>query len=135
MPLVPINIIAAKEHESKVERKIRQIKERACGIINTLPCKKLLHKMVIHLIYFITLWLHAVPINNGISWKFNPWELINRQQLSARRHCRLDFGELCEVYHQPEPSNSMIPGTHAVIALGSTGKNTGIMLLLLSNCG
>ena len=79
MPLVTINITAAKEHVSEVERKIRQIKERTHGIINTLPYKKLPHKMVIHLIYFITLCLNAVPIKNGISQEFSPWELINRQ--------------------------------------------------------
>ena len=44
---------------------------------------------------------------------------MNRKRLSARRHCRLDFGEFCEVYDQPEHSNSMKPRTHAAIAQGS----------------
>ena len=78
MPLVPINTTAAKEHVSEVERKMTQIKERACRIINTLPYKQLPHKMVIHFIYFVTLWLNAVPIKNGISEELSPWKSINR---------------------------------------------------------
>ena len=74
IPLVPINITAPNEHVSEVERKIRQIKKRAHGILNTLPYKKLLYKMVIQLIYFVTLWLNAVPNKNGISQELGPWE-------------------------------------------------------------
>jgi len=37
MPMVVCNTTAAKEHVSEAERSIRTIKERARGIIGTLP--------------------------------------------------------------------------------------------------
>jgi hypothetical protein len=41
MPHVALNTTAAREHVGEVEQKIRVIKERARGTLNTLPYKKL----------------------------------------------------------------------------------------------
>jgi hypothetical protein len=41
MPILAINTTAAKEHIPEVEHKIRLIKERGRGILNTLPFKKM----------------------------------------------------------------------------------------------
>ncbi len=37
LPMVKFNMTAAKEHVSKAEQMIRTIKERAQGLISTLP--------------------------------------------------------------------------------------------------
>jgi hypothetical protein len=47
VPILTINTTAAKEHVPEVERKIRLIKERRRGILNTLPFKKMPRLMLI----------------------------------------------------------------------------------------
>ena len=67
VPILAINTTAAKEHVPEVERKIRLIKERGRGILNTLPFKKMPRLMLIELIYHVVLWLNAFPANSGVS--------------------------------------------------------------------
>ena len=55
--ILAINTTAAKEHVPEVERKIRLIKERRRGILNTLPFKKMPRLMLIELVYHVVLWL------------------------------------------------------------------------------
>ncbi len=52
LPHVALNTTAAKKHVCEIEQKIRVIKERARGTINTLPYKKLPKLMVIELLHF-----------------------------------------------------------------------------------
>ena len=52
MPHVALNTAAAPEHIGEIEWKIRVIKERARGTLNTLPYKKLPKLMVIELLHF-----------------------------------------------------------------------------------
>ena len=40
VPIIQINTTAAKEHVPEIKRRIRLIKERGRGILNTLPLKK-----------------------------------------------------------------------------------------------
>ncbi len=47
VPILAINTMAAKEHVPEVERKIRWIKERGMGILNTLPFKRMPRLMLI----------------------------------------------------------------------------------------
>jgi hypothetical protein len=49
---VALNTTVAREHVGEIEQKIRVIKERARGMINTLPYKKLPRLMVIELLHF-----------------------------------------------------------------------------------
>ncbi len=49
---VALNTTAAREHVGEIKQKIRVIKERARGTINTLPYKKLPRLMVIELLHF-----------------------------------------------------------------------------------
>jgi len=55
MPILAINTTAAKEHIPEVRRKIRLIKERGKGILNTLPFKKMPRLMLIELAYHVVL--------------------------------------------------------------------------------
>ena len=118
MPQITINITAAKEHVSEVKRRIRVIKERARGILTTLPYKMMPHKMVIHLMYFVMLWLNAFPIKTGISDKFSPRKIIAQQKLNSKAHCQVPFGSYCEIHDEPNKTNSMAPRSRLAIALG-----------------
>ena len=49
---VTINTTAAREHIGEIERKIRVIKERARGTMNTLPYPQMPRLMIIQLMHF-----------------------------------------------------------------------------------
>jgi hypothetical protein len=65
--ILAINTTVAREHVPEIEWKIRLIKERGRGILNTLPFKKMPRLMLIELIYHMVLWLNAFPAKSGVS--------------------------------------------------------------------
>ena len=66
------NTTAAKEHVAESERKIRVVKERNRGVVNTLPFTYIPRRMKIEFIYFVTLLLNEIPVKNGVSETFSP---------------------------------------------------------------
>ncbi len=66
LPNVAINTTAAQEHVEEIERKIRVIKERARGTMNTLPYLQLPRLMIIELMHFCVMWMNAFPVKSGI---------------------------------------------------------------------
>jgi hypothetical protein len=125
VPRLECNTTAAKEHVSEAERGIRTIKERARGLITTLPFEHIPRRMKIEFIYFCVLWLNAFPVKSGISSSHSPRELMVHWKLDYKRHCRVQPGTYCEVHDEPIPLNTMAPRTHAAIALGPTGNMQG----------
>ncbi|KAL7460882.1 LOW QUALITY PROTEIN: hypothetical protein ACHAXS_001318, partial [Conticribra weissflogii] len=125
VPGVVINTTAAQEHVGDIERKIWVIKERAQGTLNTLPFQTLPKQILIELIYFHVLWLNAFPVKNGISDCFSPREIVLRQKLDYKKHCKVPFGSYCEVHDEPTLLNSMVARTLPAIALGPTGNFQG----------
>ena len=125
LPSVAINTTAAQEHVGEIERKIRVIKERARGTINTLPYLQLPRLMIIELMHFCVMWMNAFPVKSGISEKWSPRELISRHKLDAKLHCRAPFGAYCEVHTDPDITNTMEPRTKWAICLGPTGNMQG----------
>ncbi len=71
---VALNTTSAREHVGKIEQKIRVIKERARGTINTLPYKKLPRLMVMELLHFCVMWMNSFPVRSGIPDKWSPRE-------------------------------------------------------------
>jgi hypothetical protein len=125
LPSVVVNTTAAKEHVAEAERMIRVVKERSRGVICTLPFTHLPKRVKIEIVYFITLWLNAFPVRNGISSRYSPRELILRWRMDYKKHCRVLLGSYCEVHDEPSPSNTMVSRTHEAIALGPTGNLQG----------
>jgi hypothetical protein len=76
LPNITINTMAAKEHVGEIERKIQVIKERARGMMATLPYLTLPLIMIIKLMHFCVLWLNSFPVKAGVSEKWSPRELI-----------------------------------------------------------
>jgi len=135
MPNVVVNTTAADEHVAEIERRIRVVKERARATINTLPYPKLPKRMVVKLMYFVTMWLNSFPVNGGISKKWSPRELLRRHRFDARLHCKAEFGAYCEVHDKPTPTNTMQQCTHTTICLGLTGNLQGsYKFFCLSTC-
>ena len=125
LPNVTVNTMAAREHVGEIERKIRVIKERARGTMNTLPYPQLPRLMTIKLMHFCVMWMNAFPVKSGISEKWSPRELISRHKLDAKLHCKTPFGAYCEVHTDPDITNTMEPRTKWGICLGPTGNMQG----------
>ena len=73
---IEVNTTAAREHVGEIERQIRLIKERARAMVADMPFKYIPKQIVIHLIYFVALWLNAFPNKNGISEKYSPRKIV-----------------------------------------------------------
>ena len=76
---------------------------------------------------FFIFWLNAFPtVNTGVSRKYSPRELVLR---SGLQKALSDFVQVsyceCEVHEEPDPSNCMVPRTHAAIVLGPSGNLRG----------
>ncbi|KAL7461201.1 hypothetical protein ACHAXS_001624, partial [Conticribra weissflogii] len=125
LPEVVVNTTSAGEHVGDIERHIRTIKERGRGIVNTLPYKRMPARMLIELVYFCVMWLNAVPNKNGVSSEYSPREVVVRQRLSYRKHCRVPFGAYCEVFEDRGRTNTMESRTRGAISLGPTGNLQG----------
>ena len=82
--------------------------------------------MLIHLLDFITMWLHNFPsINDGVLADYSPCEIILCHCLSYKYHCRAPFGAYCETHENNEPTNSMRSRALLTICLGPTGNFQG----------
>jgi hypothetical protein len=108
---VVINTTEANEHVLEVERKIRLIKERGRGIINTVQFKKMPRLMLIELVYHVVLWLNAFPAKSGVSKTLSPLEIVYRHKLDFVKHCKSPFRTYCKVHDEPAPTNTMV--THS----------------------
>jgi hypothetical protein len=102
VPAVNLNLPVAGEHIAEIEQKIWVIKERSCGIINTLPYPYLPQVMLIHLLHFIVMWLNNFRSSNGISSRWSPHEIVLRHRLDYKHHCRAPFGTYCKVHEDHE---------------------------------
>jgi len=122
---VDLNTPAASEHIGEIERRIRLIKERARGIVCTLPYPDLPQQIVIHLMHFVVMWLNNFPSATS-GTRYSPREIILRHRLDYAHHCRAMFGSYCEVHEDHETSrNSMKPRSVPAICLGPTGNIQG----------
>ena len=73
---VEINNTVAREHVGEIERSHRTLKEREGCVVSELPYNTLPMQMVIHLVYFVVLWLNAFPSKKGISDNLSPVRLL-----------------------------------------------------------
>jgi hypothetical protein len=125
VPVLAVNTTAAKEHVPEVKQRIRLIKERGRGILNTLPFKKMPQIMLIELIYYIVLWLNAFPKKSGVSGTLLPCESVMRHKLNFTKHCRAQFGSYYEAHDEPVLTNTMVTRSTPAIVLGPTGNLQG----------
>ncbi len=92
--------------------------------MNTLPYKKLPRLMLIELVYQMVMWPNAFPVKSGIIG-FLPQELVLRQKLDFKKHCRAQFGAYVEAHDEPVPLNGMKPCSTPSIVLGPNGNAQG----------
>jgi hypothetical protein len=132
---VTLNTTAAREHVGEIEQKIRVIKERARGTMNTVPYATMPKLMVIKLLHYVVMWMNSFPVKSGISKKWSTREFIPRQKLDVKLHRKAPFGSYCKVRVDPDITNTMEPRTKWAICLGPTGNRQGSYRFLLLMTG
>ena len=70
--IVTINTAAPREHVPETERAIRDIKNRCCTVLSTLPYDYYHRQIIIHLVYFVVQMINAVPFKVGVSRSLSP---------------------------------------------------------------
>ena len=83
--------------------------------------------MLVHLLHHVVMWFNNFPVENGISTRYSPREIILRHKLDYKHHCRAPFGAYCEVHEDNSPTNSMKSRARGIpaICLGPTGNIQG----------
>jgi hypothetical protein len=132
LPILAVNTTAAKQHVLEVEMRIRLIKERGRGILNTLSFKKMPQIILIELIYHVVLWLKAYPTKSGVSNTLLPREIVLRK-LNIKQHCKARFGVYCKANDEPTPSNTMVSRSTPAIVLGPAGNIQGTYIKYLTS--
>ena len=113
-------------HAPVVERKIRTIKERIRGILNTLPYD-LPMTLLKYLVYFAVSRLNLLPNESGssVSHLSSPREQLFGRKTNYKVDLRHAFGEYIQFSDNTAKSNSMASRTLGGIALHATGNQTG----------
>ncbi len=127
---INIHVVSKEEHVPEVERQNRVIKERARGVVQTLPYKSMPRKMRVALIQYIVFWLNNIPKEGQDS---SPREIImGEQALDFSNLCRLPFGAYTQVHEDPQITNTMEPRTTGGINLGPSNMTGAHKFLSLA---
>ena len=118
-----LDISEQEEAVPQVERKIRTIKERARGIINTLPYNLPL-KFIPYLIYFCTTRMNMTPNKDNLC---SSWELLYGRKVNYN-NLKASFGDYCQA-HRNKIDNTMNMRTDGCITLYDTGNIEGTWYL------
>ena len=113
-----LNISAADEHVSMVERSIRTIKERTRSQIQYLPYNIYPKTLVICCVVFVVKMLNNEIGSSKLSNGYSPTTLVTGQSTKSYEEVTsLTFGEYAEVYAKHEVINTNEERTISAIAL------------------
>ena len=115
--------VTAKEPVSKAENKIKQIKERARGIMAVSPFT-LMTSFIVYLMFFIAWGINCVPTFTTSEF-ISPFEAVTGRKPSYKRDFALDFCEYVEIHERNDIINDMKPRTRPAIALFPKGNKQG----------
>jgi hypothetical protein len=82
-------------------------------------------QFVIHLLYFVTLWINAFPSDSGVSDAYSPREIVTGMKMDYAKHCKARFGSYVEASDDPTITNTLRDRTSPCIVLGPTGNLQG----------
>ena len=123
---ITVNPAGPGQHVPVIERKLREIKEHARSVYNTLPFK-LPAKMLPYLIFFAVSRINLVPHRGG-PHNVSPREAFTGIKVDFKRDLRCGFGEYAECT-VPVTDNTMKPRTHSCLSLLPTGKQGSVKFL------
>ena len=120
---IHVNIVGHDEHVGEVERSIRTTKERTRVIVQSLPFRRLPRVLVDAIVKYTTLLLNGFPSLTGACKTMSPRTTITGLgKLDTKIHFLVEFGQYCEVYTSPTPTNNMTSRAVPAIALYPTNE-------------
>ena len=100
------------------------MKERARSFLSVLPFTALPKLLKKQLILFVVQIVNFTIHPNSISPFLSPATIVTGRQPDVNIHCRVNFGEFCQVSDEPSPLNDTSkPRTLDDIALRLTGNS------------
>ena len=117
-----LDTTGAGEAVSVVERKIRQIKERLRGIINTLPYR-LTEQLESWLVRYVVSRINLVPTRNNPDY-VSPREKLWGRRINVDKELKHGYGDYVQV-HTSLVNNTMNERTSGSIALMPSGNLEG----------
>ena len=126
---VIVNPNGAGSHVPVIENKIKTIKKRVRGHINTLPFR-LCTSLLVRLVYDCVSRLNLVPTSTMSTEFVCPPEAFTGMRLDYKRDLRLRFGQYCEIHEQHLVTNTMASRTKARNSADAEGQQTGDVAVL-----
>ena len=129
---ITLDVTGGRSSVNDVERKIKTIKERIRGVLNTIPYKltvKLEDWLLQSCLYFI----NRMPTVNALDLR-SPVEKLYGVVLDAKTDLKHGFGDYVEVSDE-ETDNTMKSRTRSAIALMPTGNAQGSWYYYLVTTG
>ena len=83
-----INVTAASEHVTPVERRIKVVKERCRAPVTACPFPRITSFMTTSMVLFCGRMLNNFPSKGGVSDRFSPRMLLTGENLDAKRISR-----------------------------------------------
>ena len=118
----------AGEAASVVERKIRQVKERLRGIINTLPYR-LTEQLESWLLRYVVSRINLVPTRNNPDY-VSPREKLWGRRINVDKALKHGFGEYVQV-HTSQVHNTLNECKSGALSLMPSGNLEGSWYYLL----
>eukprot|EP00956_Cyclotella_meneghiniana_P026461 scaffold57247_cov37-Cyclotella_meneghiniana.AAC.7 len=123
---VNINTTSAREHVGDIERGVRFIQERTRSTVSELPYKHCMPDVfIIHLVYFVVMWMNAFLSDSGVSTEYSPKEIVTGLKFDFKLHCQARFGSYVEASEDAIVTNTIKDRTQPCIVLGPTGNVQG----------
>ena len=67
------------------------------------------HKtIIVHLVYFVTLWINTFPTENGKSDILSPREIVMQRKMDYQKHCQVEFGAYLQAHDDPDITNTSV---------------------------
>ena len=131
-----LNISAADEHVSMVERSIRTIKDRTRSVVQFLPYNRYPRNMIIGCVIFAVKSLNNEVGMTKLSDIHSPHALVTGQPpRSYKDVIAMTYGEYVEVYAMSPIKNNIDERTISAIALYPSGNNQGGWIFMSLNTG
>ncbi len=92
---VDINNTAACKYVGEIERNICTSKERRLAIVSVLPYLLLPKMVVVHLVYYVYIFLNFEVTPLGISKTLSSREIVLRRRLDWSKHCWTSLLHIC----------------------------------------
>ena len=138
MELIDVKTTSAREHVGEIELAIRLIKERARCIMKTLVIAGILNvhnQIVIHMIYFVTMTLNAVPDTLGVSEIYSPRDILTQRRHDMDKDRKVRLGTYTEASEDAQIKNTMKSRTEECVSLCPSGNWQGSTMCFNLNNG